>query len=201
MSRTWQKLVAALVAIATLAFFMVACGTTKPLDTDKANTTIATANKLLADYNKIQTEVNTNWDKVDAMGVDVPGMQQRKVVLLQIQKQIQDQATVLDKMITEYENARKLNLTADMKTYFQILIDYTNKQKEANKIFQDGTANRIKLADDIIAGGDALTLATASDAAVADMNTKAQKIQTDAQALKDKADKFYKDKKLGGTEK
>jgi outer membrane murein-binding lipoprotein Lpp len=199
MGGTWRKVLAAMVATVLLASLALACTGTTSYETDKANKIIDTANKLLNDYNKLQEEINANWDKVDTMGVDAPGMEQRKVVLQQILKQIEEQTTVLEKMITEYEAARKLNITADMKTYFQILIDYTNKQKEANKLFKEGTANRIKLADDIIAGGDAFALATASDTAVADMNAKAQKLQSDAQTLKDKADKYYKDKNLGGS--
>jgi hypothetical protein len=200
MAMTWRKVAAGVIVVVLLTFFMTACGgVTKTFETDKANKAIDAANKYLDQYNKLQTSVNSNWDRVDAMGVDTPSMEQRKVVMAEIQKQITDQAAVLDKMITEYENARALYISGDMKTYFQMLIDYTNKQKEANAIFQKGTANRVKLADDIIAGGDALALATASDAAVDELNKQAASIQTEAAALKAKADKFYTDKKLGVT--
>lgn len=201
MSVMWRKMAVGAAVIALLAFFAVACcSTAKSYETDKANKAIETANKLLKDYNELQEAVNANWDKVDALGVDVPGMEQRKVVLLEIQKQIQDQAVVLNKMIAEYKNARKLYLSEDMKTYFQMLINYTKKQEEVNALFKTGVDNRIKLADDIIAGGDPFKLATASDDAVNAINDKAAKTQSDAQALKDKADKFYKDKKLGGAD-
>jgi hypothetical protein len=199
MIRTWRKVAVGAIVVALLAFFMMACGTTRSYETDKANKIVTTANTLLDDYNKIQDEVNTNSDKVGALGADVPGMEQRKVLLVQIQKQIGDQTAVLDKMIAEYENGRKLYLTEDMKTYFQMLTDYIKKKKEEIALYNVIAANRIKLADDIIAGGDALALATASDAEVDALNKQAATIQAEADALKKKADKFYIDKKLGGT--
>ncbi|MFA5866863.1 MAG: hypothetical protein WC891_02740 [Actinomycetota bacterium] len=201
MGGTWRKVAVGAVVVALLAFFMLACGgSVKTYETDKANKSIDLANSFLDDYNNLQAEINKSWDRVDAMPADIPGMQQRKTVLLEIQKQIVEQASLLDKMITEYENARKLYISADMKTYFQMLIDHTKKQKEVNAIFQTGTANRIKLADDIIAGGDALALATASDAEVDALNKQAEKLQADAKALKDKADKFHVDKNLSGNQ-
>lgn len=201
MDGTWRKVAVGAIVIGLLAFFMLACGGgAKTYETDKANKAIDTANSYLDDYNNLQNSINSNWDRVDAMAADIPGMEQRKTVLVEIQKQIADQATVLDKMIAEYVKVKALYISSDMKTYFQMLNDYTRKQKEANAIFQQGTANRVKLADDIIAGGDALTLATVSDTEVEALNKQAEKIQADADVFKKKADKFYVDKNLAGTE-
>ncbi len=201
MSEIWRKVAVGGLAVGLLAVFMLACGTTKSFETDKANQAIKEANALLDDYNKLQTEINENINSTSAMSIDPAGLTQRLPIYQEIETKTNKQNEDLVKMVKVYENARKLYVSSETKTWIQMLIDTTKKHMEANAFNLQAEQNRVKLFQDIQAGGDAVALATASDDQVTKLVDEAKKKEDEAKALKVKADKYFADKNLSGTKK
>jgi hypothetical protein len=189
----------AAVAIFLLLAFALACGTTKSYETDKANKNVNAANKNVENYNTIQTSIDAGLAKYNAVPDTSDGAAQALAILNEIETNLNKQISEIDLAIKEFTAAKSLYIAGDFKTYLQMLLDSANKQKESAKVSIQIIQERKKQVQSVVDGSATDATDAAANTAIGTLATQEKKLYDEAVALKEKADKFYKDKNLGGT--
>lgn len=186
-------------AIVLLLSFALACGTTKSYETDKANKNVNAANKNVDNYNKLQGDIDAGLAKYNAVPSTSDGATQALTILNEIETNLNKQIAEIDKAIKEFEAGKALYIAGDFKTYMQMLIDSATKQKESAKISIQIVQARKKQVQSVVDGSATDATDATTNTAIATLAGQESKLYNEAVALKQKADKFYKDKSLGGT--
>lgn len=189
---------AAGLVIVLLLIFALACGSTKSYETDKANKNVDAANKNVEKYNKIQADIDAGLAKYNAVPDTIDGAKEALVILGEVEANLNKQITEIDTAIKEFNAAKALYITGDFKTYLQMLVDSATKQKESAQVSIKIVQERKKQVQSVVDGTGTEATDAATTAAIAELATQETKMYDEAVALKEKADKFYKDKSLGG---
>lgn len=185
--------------IVLLLAFALACGGTKSFETDKANKNVDAANKNVEKYNSLQGDIDAKLAAYNAVPDTTDGANQALTILNEIETTLNSQITEIDKAIKEFSAAKALYITGDFKTYLQMLVDSATKQKESAGVSIQIVQERKKQVQSVIDGTGTEATDAATNAAITTLAEQETKLYDEAVALKEKADKFYKDKSLGGS--
>ncbi len=197
MGGTGRKVLAVTVVVGLLALFMIACNTGPSYQIDEANKYIGKANDYVENYNKINGEMDTIWNKINAQPDTPEGFGAAVPQLEEIKTKLGEQKAEMEKAVEEYDAALKLTLSPDHKTYIGLLKDSANKQIEANAYNVQIVDEVTTMAASIANGTGTLDTVSATEKTVADLTAQSDKLEQAATDLKAQADKLYKDKNLG----
>ena len=199
MGGTWRKVLAVTVVVGLLALFMIACNTGPSYQIDEANKYINKANEHVENYNKINDEMDTVWNKINAEPDTPEGFGAAVPMLEEIKAKLGEQKTEMGKAVEQYDLALKLTLSPDHKTYIGLLKDSANKQIEANAYNVQIVDAVATMAASIANGTGTLDSVSATEKTVADLTAESDKLDAAATDLKAQANKLYKDKNLGSS--
>lgn len=194
MKKILWKVGAGLFALSVLLFFLLACGGGQ---TKEANKLINKANDRVQKYNKLDQEVVSLANQIQALPITSEGASKGLELTKQVKEKISQGKEEIEAAKKELEKIKRLDVSDEFKTYSNMKVDELKLMTQLSDATNELVLELEKLFQQVAAG-------TATEASVGVINQNIDSISNKVDDLKKKTDElskraqdYYTEHKLG----